>query len=72
MTTLDESAAAIVEMLTRLDLRLSVMEAKVDAVLAVMARPQTAADTDEAPRLFFDRRRASAPFEGADRRMGEL
>lgn len=71
MTTLDESAAAIVEMLMRLDVRLSAIEAKVDAVLAVMARPKTAPE-DDAPKPFFDRRRAAVPFEGADRRMGEL
>jgi hypothetical protein len=72
MPALDESASAIVEMLSRLDTRLSAMEAKVDAILAVMARPEPGVAEQAGATTLYDRRKGKAAFDGADRRMGEI
>ena len=71
MPDLDESASAIVEMLTRLDLRLSGLETRMDAVLAVMSRPAPA-QGEAAATTVYDRRKAQVSFDGVDRRMGEI
>jgi hypothetical protein len=70
MSALDESASAIVEILTRLDTRLSAMEAKIDAVLAGLSQPDGAQPRPAT--TLYDRRKANVSFDGIDRRMGEI
>ncbi|MCC6921423.1 MAG: hypothetical protein IT548_19695 [Alphaproteobacteria bacterium] len=70
MSALDESASTIVELLTRLDMRLEALEAKVDSLLAARRAAPAEADMSITPML--DRRRSQVAFNGVDRRMGEI
>lgn len=72
MSALDESASAIVEMLTRLDTRLAALEMKMDGLLANFERREPRSKDAMPPAVVYDRRRSQMPFDGSDRRMGEI